>query len=345
MINSLSLFYLPTAFGLGALHALEPGHSKTLIAAYLIGTKGTKWDAFLLGISAAATHSIVVIALAVSALWLGKEVFTDQASHWLQMASGVIVMCLGSWMLWRRWPRRAQPDHRHHHGPPEPVAITSAFASGVLSMIDIPDGERLRFIATSVQPGLSIAVHIARSNHTAEILELTPDAAQGSQFTSSTAPVEPHEFAAVAIFGSGGREERQLFTMHEPSGHDHDGLDDAAHVRAHAAAMPTYVEQGGRPSSAQVIAFGAAGGMIPCPASITVMLLALSVGQTSFGILAVFCFSLGLAVTMVGIGMVVVAGISKIAKSGRLSAMTRRAPIVSACLVIGTGISALIFAK
>ena len=49
MSATLSLAYLPVAVGLGALHALEPGHSKTMIAAYLIGTKGTKRDALLLG--------------------------------------------------------------------------------------------------------------------------------------------------------------------------------------------------------------------------------------------------------------------------------------------------------
>ena len=61
-----SIFYLPSAIGLGALHALEPGHAKTLTAAYLIGTKGTKRDAILLGTSVAFTHSIVVILLAVA---------------------------------------------------------------------------------------------------------------------------------------------------------------------------------------------------------------------------------------------------------------------------------------
>ena len=84
--------------------------------------------------------------------------------------------------------------------------------------------------------------------------------------------------------------------------------------------------------------------MIPCPASITVMLLALSVGQAAFGILAVLCFSLGLAVTMVGIGMVVVAGYSQVAKTGRFAAITSQAPFLSALLVIGTGVAALVFA-
>ena len=68
MDPSVSLLYLPTAIALGALHALEPGHAKTLTAAYLIGVKGTRRDAILLGLSVTATHSILVIALSMAAL-------------------------------------------------------------------------------------------------------------------------------------------------------------------------------------------------------------------------------------------------------------------------------------
>ena len=81
----VSVVYFPSAVMLGALHALEPGHAKTLTAAYLIGTKGTKRDATLLGLSVAFTHSIIVILLAVLGVWLGKEAFTDDAMQWLQV--------------------------------------------------------------------------------------------------------------------------------------------------------------------------------------------------------------------------------------------------------------------
>ncbi len=349
MINTLSLLYLPTALGLGALHALEPGHSKTLIAAYLIGTKGTKWDAFLLGVSAATTHSLIVIAIAVSALWLGKEVFTDQVGHWLQIGSGVLVILIGAWMLWRRWPRPKRAVHAHHHGAPNPIAISSDIAEGTLSIIDTADGERMRFTATRCLPGSTFAVSIAREHGRVEVLQLLPDSTHLGQFSSSVAPAEPHEFTAEAVLSAPGREERHPFAMHEPEGHherhqNHDDLDDDAHARAHAAVMPTYVEQGGRPSSLQVVAFGAAGGMIPCPASITVMLLALSAGKVAFGLLAVLCFSLGLAVTMVGIGMAVVAGFAKLAQTGRFSLIAKHAPLVSAVLVMGTGLAALAMA-
>lgn len=345
MVDSLTFLYLPTAISLGALHALEPGHSKTLIAAYLIGTKGTKWDAFLLGISAAATHSVVVIALAAAALWLGSAVFTEQVSHWLQIFSGIMVILLGAWMLWRRWPRSARPELPHHRGAPEPVAITSDLTSGHVNIIDTPQGERMCFVALRTLSGITISVHIARDDGKTEVLTLHPEPEDAARFISDVAPAEPHEFTAELVIVAAGREERRPFIMQESERHhhSHDDLDDDAHARAHAAAMPTYSDQGGRPSIGQVMAFGAAGGMIPCPASVTVMLLALSVGQAAFGLLAVLCFSLGLAVTMVGIGMVVVTGFSQVTKTGRFAALTRQAPILSAILVIGTGLAAMAF--
>lgn len=128
----------------------------------------------------------------------------------------------------------------------------------------------------------------------------------------------------------------------EHTHHDHDAMTDDEHARAHSATFPDYVQEGARPSSWQILAFGAAGGMIPCPASITVMLLALSVGKTANGLFAVLGFSLGLAATLVGIGLLVVTGLSRIAtNSGKVAWFAKHAPIASAGLVILSGVFAL----
>lgn len=245
--SNLSLLYLPTAVALGALHAVEPGHAKALTAAYLIGIKGTKRDAILLGLSVAMTHSLVVLSLAFTALWIGREAFTDQATHWLQVTSGAVVIALGAWMLWRRWPVR----HTEPHEPPH---------------------------------------------------------------------------------------------AHDSHDDDHDHLDDDEHARQHAATLPAYVQRGERPTPMQIIAFGAAGGMIPCPASVTVMLLALSIGRVGLGLFTVFGFSLGLAVTLVGVGLLVVAGLNRLAGTGRLRWFSRQAPLISAAVVMLSGVFALLLA-
>ena len=94
-------------------------------------------------------------------------------------------------------------------------------------------------------------------------------------FLSAEVFGEPHEFQATLLFDN---RNSFAFEMFEPEGHvpheeeDHAYLDDEAHAKAHTETLPTYVQTGQRPTPFQIMTFGAAGGMIPCPASITVML-------------------------------------------------------------------------
>jgi nickel/cobalt exporter len=131
--------------------------------------------------------------------------------------------------------------------------------------------------------------------------------------------------------------------MKEPADHHegHEHLDDIAHAKAHAETLPEYAKNGEKPTIGQIITFGAAGGMIPCPASITVMLLALSTGKAAMGVFTVLGFSLGLALALVGIGLVVVTGLSHISDTSKFSWISRQAPIISAVMVIVSGVFAL----
>lgn len=347
--NPLTWVYFPTALTLGALHALEPGHAKALTAAYLIGIKGTKLDALLLGLAVALTHSIVVIGISVAAIWIGKETFTQDVTHWLQIGSGIIVIILGLWMLSKRLIqlKKKNGSHHHHHAP-NPVHVTNELINGVLEIIDTDEGERMRFTAaaqTSAPIQLSVIINRPES---LEVLILKQSSKNSTEFISEFAPNEPHEFSAEFEIRSAGKKEVLAFQMHEPEGHHeehgHDSMSDDEHARAHAANMPEYAKKGERPTLTQILAFGAAGGMIPCPASITVMLLALSIGKFGPGLLAVAGFSLGLAITLVGIGLVVVAGISRLQNTGKFHAVSKFAPIFSAGVVILSGLAALVFA-
>lgn len=347
--NPFTWLYFPTALTLGALHALEPGHAKTLTAAYLIGIKGTRRDALLLGLSVALTHSLVVIAISVAALWFGREAFTQDVTHWLQMGSGAIVVCLGAWMMAKRIRQMKRTNeehlHPHHHGAPDPIAIKNDFCSGTLEIVQSENGERMRFLAQNAHPTASFRVLINRENGI-EALEL--ERCEGAQpvFMSTVAPEEPHEFSGEFEVRIGEKHQVTPFEMHEPDGHNHDHslLSDDEHARAHAANIPDYAKKGERPTWQQILAFGAAGGMIPCPASITVMLLALSIGKFASGLLAVAGFSLGLAITLVGIGLVVVAGLNQLKGSGRFTWISAKAPIISAAVVMVSGLAALLLA-
>ena len=110
--------YLPLTVLLGALHALEPGHSKSMMAAFVVATRGTAGQAALLGGSAAVGHSLVVWALAAAGIWLGDALILDKAEPWLILISGLMILAL-AWrivVLFRReHHEHDHHDHDHHH--------------------------------------------------------------------------------------------------------------------------------------------------------------------------------------------------------------------------------------
>ena len=83
--------FFPTAVILGALHGLEPGHSKTMMAAFIVAIRGTIGQAVLLGVSAAFSHSLVIWILAALALKLGSQWNAASLEPYFQLASAVIV--------------------------------------------------------------------------------------------------------------------------------------------------------------------------------------------------------------------------------------------------------------
>jgi nickel/cobalt transporter (NicO) family protein len=102
----------------GAGHALTPGHGKTIVAAYLIGSHSTPWHALYLGLTVTLTHTLGVFALGLVALFASSYVLPEQLYPWLGAVSGVMVVGLGVAMLWRRVrPLLAKGGHGHLHGP------------------------------------------------------------------------------------------------------------------------------------------------------------------------------------------------------------------------------------
>jgi len=114
------LFLLLAAFGWGAVHALSPGHGKAMVAAYLVGTRGTARDAVGLGLTVTVTHTIGVFALGVVTLALSAYVLPEDLYPWLNLASGLLVLCVGGAVL-RNRVRKARHhhhhEHHHHHAP------------------------------------------------------------------------------------------------------------------------------------------------------------------------------------------------------------------------------------
>jgi nickel/cobalt exporter len=112
-LGVLALSLLIAAFW-GAAHALTPGHGKALVAAYLVGTKGTPRHAFMLGATVTAAHTAGVFAIGIVTLGLSQFILPEQLYPWLTLASGVLVVAVGASVLRHRL-RARRHGHSHHH--------------------------------------------------------------------------------------------------------------------------------------------------------------------------------------------------------------------------------------
>jgi len=102
------------AFVLGAAHALTPGHGKTIVAAYLVGSRGTLKHAAFLGAMVTFTHTAVVFLLGLATLFLFQYVVPQKVTQVLGAISGLSIVAIGGWMLYKR-VRGAGHSHAHHH--------------------------------------------------------------------------------------------------------------------------------------------------------------------------------------------------------------------------------------
>jgi ABC-type nickel/cobalt efflux system permease component RcnA len=109
------LFFLLAALAWGAVHALSPGHGKTMVAAYLVGTRGRARHALALGATVTITHTIGVFALGLVTLALSQYILPEDLYPWLNLVSGLMVLVIGAGVLRSRF-RRARRRHHHEHG-------------------------------------------------------------------------------------------------------------------------------------------------------------------------------------------------------------------------------------
>jgi len=244
--------YLPAAILLGALHALEPGHSKSMMAAFIVAVRGTPGQATLLGISAAIGHTIVVWALALIGLYLGDRLILDRAEPWLVLVSGLLIMALAFrifWMLRAKHHHHDHHDHRHHH-------------------------------------------HSHDHHH-------------------------DHGHA-----------------HHHDHGHGHRD----AHAAAHAHEVREQFSGNRHVTNFDIAWFGFTGGLLPCPAAIAVLLICLQLKAFTLGIGMVAAFSVGLGITLVGVG-IAAAWSTRMARARwvGLEEWTERLPYLSAGLVFAIG--------
>ena len=120
---SVVLLGLAVAIGLGAFHALEPGHGKTLVAAYLVGSHGTLKHALALGLIVTGAHTAGVYLLGAVTLYAAQYIVPERLYPWLALISGLMIVVLGSVLLLRRYLGKDKlvPHHGHtHHSQDHP---------------------------------------------------------------------------------------------------------------------------------------------------------------------------------------------------------------------------------
>jgi ABC-type nickel/cobalt efflux system permease component RcnA len=227
------LISLAVALFWGAAHALSPGHGKSIVAAYLVGQRGTPRHAVLLGATVTITHTLGVFGLGLVTLLLSQFIVPDTLYPWLNLIAGLMVVGIGaSVMRSRLRKRRTVAAHHHHH----------------------------------------------------------------------------HDHA---------------------HGHDHPHDDD--HEHGHSHAPPDAL------SARSLLAVGVSGGLLPCPSALVVLLAAISLHRVAFGLVLIVAFSLGLAATITGIGMVAVFAKRVFGRMNTEGGLIRLLPAVSALVILAAG--------
>ncbi|HHS3092607.1 TPA: nickel/cobalt efflux protein RcnA [Klebsiella oxytoca] len=258
--------FIPSAILLGALHGLEPGHSKTMMAAFIVAVRGTLKQAVLLGLAATVSHTAVVWLVAMAGLWFGRGWDAQTSEPWFQLISGILIVLIACWMLRRTWleSRTHQRDRDHNHN------------------------------------------HNHDHNHDHD----------HDHHHAHHHPHQHHPHAYPLVATAEWQD---------------------AHQRAHAEEINRRFN-GQRVTTGQIVLFGLTGGLIPCPASITVLLICLQLKKVSLGATLVLSFSVGLALTLVASGAIAALSLKHVANRWPgLNDLSRKAPWISGALIIVVG--------
>ena len=295
---------LLVAVGLGAAHALTPGHGKTIVGAYLVGSRGTARHALFLGLTTTITHTAGVFALGFLVLVASEFVLPEKLYPWLGVLSGLLVVGIGLSILRGHvghWLAHRRGDS-HDHGP-----YHFHFGKG-----------------HSHGPGGHSHDHGHGHDHGA----LTSD-------QPSATPVSGTRALAFAGLSGGTAVASPIRQHTHDHPHDHAHGHDHSHDDVHAADRPDAL------SWRSLLALGISGGLLPCPSALILMLSAIALRQVGVGLVLILAFSVGLAGVLTGIGLIMVyAGRFLERLPVRHSAVTTRLlPMASATFITVAGLA------
>jgi ABC-type nickel/cobalt efflux system permease component RcnA len=297
---------LLVAVGLGAAHALTPGHGKTIVGAYLVGSRGTARHALFLGLTTTITHTAGVFALGFLVLFASEFVLPEKLYPWLGVLSGLLVVGIGASILRghvRHWLAHRHGD-AHDHG-----SYHFHFGKGHSHG---PGGHTHDHSHASISHTPTAANHpVAAPAGGARTLAFA-----GVSSAAVASPVRPHTHDLSHDHGP---------EHHHGHSHDHDP----------AAEQPDAL------SWRSLLALGISGGLLPCPSALILMLSAIALRQVGVGLALILAFSVGLAGVLTGIGLIVVyAGRFLERLPVRHTALTTRLlPLVSATFITLAGVA------
>jgi len=346
--------FIPTAILLGALHGLEPGHSKTMMAAFIVAIRGTVGQAAMLGLAATLSHTAVVWLVAMGGMYLGSQWDAETSEPYFQLVSAVMIIGVAAWMLMRirseqkREKLESDHDHSHNHTHEEAVHRIDTGHGVVAELAIKEDGVPPRFWLAfeksgrlSSMPDQDCTIETIRPDGSRQVFALVN---KGAYLESVDEIPEPHEFTARLTMAHGDHSHDYDVAYTEHDHHHHEGLDlglagyQDAHELAHANDIKRRFA-GRDVTTGQIIVFGLTGGLIPCPAAITVLLLCLQLKKVTLGAALVVSFSVGLALTLVMSGVLAALSVKYASKrwSG-FGKIARNAPYFSGGLIMLIGL-------
>jgi nickel/cobalt exporter len=308
-----ALFYMVSSFWAGVVHAATPGHGKTIAAAYIVGARGRPVDAVILGVFVTLSHVSGIVLVGVLASIGSSWLVPARTEVILALSMAVLVLALGLWMLWTQrdlialaFPRRRtlhshDDDHTHRH--PHDV------------------------LASSVG-------HLHQNDH-------------GHTHDHDNVPGHGHAHEHDDAHGRAGDHRHAQDGSHtHDHGHTHEHDDvhalDTEGVVWHSHGWGTRhahrldLVTGQRPKLAVLMTLSIAGGILPDPAALAILLAALSTGRVVLGLVTVLVFSLGFAAALVVVG-VVAAQVGRRVLSWLDSMWALRLQLATTLLIIGMG--------
>ncbi|MCY3791747.1 MAG: sulfite exporter TauE/SafE family protein [Gemmatimonadetes bacterium] len=314
---------LALALFLGAAHGLEPGHGKTIVAAYLVGARGTVGNALFLGGVVALTHTSSVILLGLVALFASQYILPEQIFPWLGTASGFLIMGLGTWLLVNHLRGRspghshAHREHLHEHNHEEEHLHehVHSHAHGEYLHEHTHEEEYLHEHVHSHAHG----EHLHEHSHEEEYLhEHVHSHAHGEHHH-----VPSHSHEEEHHHGHGHSHEE------EHHGHPHG---EHHHGHSHSHEIPNKVTLG------SLLTLGISGGIVPCTGALVILLLAVALHRIAFGLLLLVTFSVGLAAVLIAIGVLIVKARPLVERFSGDGRWIQRLPIASAVVIIVVGL-------